>query len=313
MANVHILQNIKGYRLGSMREQELEKELHNIIKSKAEINDLTGKLQDKYSKQLHTHALELINETKQLEIENTNLISQNIRKDLSLAKFNAMNDIKSKKIRSLESMIKILKGKLTSARKDMFSIQNNSLKKDSEILSLKSKIAEVEQMKSELLSKISELGCLKSEAISNPIVGGDDEGQSLMTQRVTLKELVSTIKNTSKSDNISADSNLSKYFYTQKNMDQIIPKNVTLHLAQQENNIASMIESHPQILMGGIEEMRSNLEASPLPAVASSLVSPLLVCMLLSLLMLVIIWFVRLRRSWGIGKKSERLRNMWIG
>ncbi|CAG8827436.1 7759_t:CDS:2, partial [Dentiscutata erythropus] len=47
----------------------------------------------------------------------------NIRKDLSLAESNAMNDIKSKKIRSLETMIKILE-------------------------------AEVEQMKSELLSKI---------------------------------------------------------------------------------------------------------------------------------------------------------------
>ncbi|CAG8559553.1 22341_t:CDS:2 [Dentiscutata erythropus] len=74
----------------------------------------------------------------------------NIRKDLSAAKSKAEIVTKSKKIRSLESMIKILEGKLASAQKDAFSTQEDSLKKESEILSLKSKIAEVEQMKSEL-------------------------------------------------------------------------------------------------------------------------------------------------------------------
>ncbi|CAH1771468.1 13178_t:CDS:2, partial [Entrophospora sp. SA101] len=48
---------------------------------------------------------------------------------------------------SLESMIKILEGKLKSAQMDVLSVQNDSLKKDSEILSLKSKIAELENIR----------------------------------------------------------------------------------------------------------------------------------------------------------------------
>src|SRR6185312_17530880 len=97
MANIHKLQNIKGNRLGSIREEELEKKIHDAIKSKAEINKLSEKLQDKYIKQmkafdqerkrwnrdslqnnteiqkLRSHALQVINEHKQLENENTNL------------------------------------------------------------------------------------------------------------------------------------------------------------------------------------------------------------------------------------------------
>ena len=45
-------------------------------------------------------------------------------------------------------MIKILEGKLASAQKDAFSIQENSSKKDSEIMSLK---AELEHIKSKLV------------------------------------------------------------------------------------------------------------------------------------------------------------------
>ncbi|CAG8444240.1 3028_t:CDS:1, partial [Scutellospora calospora] len=40
------------HRLGSIREEELEKKIHNAIKSKAEINKLREKLQNKYIKQI---------------------------------------------------------------------------------------------------------------------------------------------------------------------------------------------------------------------------------------------------------------------
>src|SRR6185369_6885746 len=194
----------KGHRLGSIREEELKK-IHDAIKSKAEINKLSEKLQDKYIKRmkafdrerkgwnrdslrnnteiqkLRTHALQVINEHKQLQNENTNLISHNAQKDIFIAESKAENVTKSKKIKSLESMIKILESKLSSVQKDVILIQNDSSKKESEILSLKSKIVEVEH---ELASKVSELENLKSKAISIPIdslghcsaiVGGNDE------------------------------------------------------------------------------------------------------------------------------------------
>ncbi|CAG8818843.1 27503_t:CDS:1, partial [Dentiscutata erythropus] len=40
------------HRLGSIHEEELEKKIHDAIKSKAEINKLSEKLQDKYIKQM---------------------------------------------------------------------------------------------------------------------------------------------------------------------------------------------------------------------------------------------------------------------
>ncbi|CAG8476195.1 24349_t:CDS:2 [Cetraspora pellucida] len=52
LANIHTLQNIKGHQLGSIREEELEKKIHDAIKFKAEINKLSEKLQDKYKKQM---------------------------------------------------------------------------------------------------------------------------------------------------------------------------------------------------------------------------------------------------------------------
>ena len=79
-------------------------------------------------------------------------------------------------------------------------------------------------------------------------------------------------------------------------------KNVTPHLAQLENHTSSLIESHPQISVGGIEAI---------PAVARTLMSPLSAYICLILLIIAVIWFVR--RTWGFGRKSDRLRDMWIG
>ena len=151
--------------------------------------------------------MQVINEHKQIQNENTNLISHNTQKDIFIAESKAENDIKSKKIKSLESMIKILEGKLSLAQKDMISIHNDSSKKETEIVSLKFKIAELKNIKSELESKVNELECLKSEnrlgmqvplshnMACSAIIGGDEEGQSF---------IVPTIKNITKPDDISA-------------------------------------------------------------------------------------------------------------
>ncbi|CAG8635572.1 8961_t:CDS:2 [Paraglomus brasilianum] len=231
MAKVRTLQDTKsveskkiqgqGYRLGSTREQELEEALRDSIKSNSEITSEYKNMQVVYSnhskntnkendqlrrnnEKLSKHVYQLIDEVKRLRPKIDTLKSRITDKDLSLAESKAENVTKSKKIRSLESMIKILEGKLSSAQKDAFSIQNNSTKKESEILSLKSKIAEVEH---ELASKVSELECLKSEAISaelarpKPVVGGDVEKNIIKGHRV----------------HCSADSDLSKYFIRGKN------------------------------------------------------------------------------------------------
>src|SRR6185312_1471710 len=155
----------------------------------------------------------------------------NAQKDIFIAETKAENVTKSKKIRSLESMIKILEGKLSSAQKDVISTQNNASKKESEILSLKSKMAEVER---ELASKVSELECLKSEAISNPVLGGNDDE-----------------KNMTKSDDISLGStDLSKYFIRKKNMNQA---------GKIDGNISTYTDTNDEIT----ELSKNNAEINP--------------------------------------------------
>src|SRR5205085_10529117 len=164
---------------------DLKKELYNALQDSSEIVSYNAKLRDKYEKQekkinrergqwdrdrkkwskklgganteiqkLRTHDLELIKETRRLQIENAH-------KDISLVKSKAKHATKLGEIKSLRNEMKLLKGKLDLSQKD-------SSKKGSEIDSLKSKIVE-------LALKISELERLKSEDISGSIIGGDGE------------------------------------------------------------------------------------------------------------------------------------------
>ncbi|CAJ0838369.1 1969_t:CDS:2 [Entrophospora sp. SA101] len=189
MANIHTLQNIKGHRLGSIREEELEKKIHDAIKSKAEINNLNSLRNNTEIQKLRTHALQVINERKQLQNENTNLISHNAQKDISLAESKAENITKSKKIRSLESMIKILEGRLSLAQKDVISIQNDSSKKESEILTLKSKIAELKNIKKKIDGEITELP--KNDTKINPKVSNETSISEISEDNMPIKPNVS--------------------------------------------------------------------------------------------------------------------------
>src|SRR6185312_5525529 len=119
----------------------------------------------------------------------------------------------------------------------------------------------------------------------------------------------------------SSSKDLSQYFLRRKNDTEIIPKvsdeidisktnnnilqeipNMTPYLAQPENNTSSLIEPQSQIPIGGI---------GAIPAVASTLMSRLSAYIFLVLLIIAVVWFVR--RTWGFERKSERLRDMWIG
>ncbi|CAJ0911467.1 8611_t:CDS:2 [Entrophospora sp. SA101] len=209
--------------------------------------------------------------------ENQNLQFENASKAISLAESEAKYDIKLEEIKSLRNEMELLKAS-------------------------------------------------KSEDISGSIIGGDDK------------------KNISKSINIStvsdSNKNISKYFIRKKNMDQAgkIDGNISDHtrhdgitepskvdteisskineetnineiskdilLAQPENNTPSLIRSHPQISMGGVEAI---------PVMVSTLMSPLSAYMLLALLIIAVMWFVVLRRTWGLKRKSEQLQDVCKG
>ncbi|RHZ43987.1 hypothetical protein Glove_784g18 [Diversispora epigaea] len=199
MANVHTLQDInsKGYRLGSTREVELEEALRdscitnseliedfknyrklysefskNIKQDKAQLQrDIKQSNEDK--EKLSKHAFQLIDEVKRLKVNNTNLTSQITQSQISRDEYKARYDIQLKEIKSLQAMIKIFEGKLTSAQKDAFSIQENLSKTESENLSLKSKMVEfkqieveLEQVRGKLVSAQEDLSKKESEILS---------------------------------------------------------------------------------------------------------------------------------------------------
>ncbi|CAG8672550.1 9950_t:CDS:1, partial [Paraglomus brasilianum] len=82
---------------------------------------------------------------------------------------------------------------------------------------------------------------------------------------------------------------------TNNNTLQELP-NMAPYLAQPENYNPSLIESHSQI---PIEEIGA------IPAVASTLMSPLSAYILLALLIIAVMWFVVLRCTWNIGRLFE--------
>ena len=112
------------------------------------------------------------------------------------------------------------------------------------------------------------------------------------------------------SSKVSEGTNINEISEDIISQSQEIP-NMTPYLAQPENNsgasakahMSSLIESHPQISVGGI---------GAIPAVANTLMSPLLAYIFLILLIIAVMWFVVLRRTWDIGKKGEHLRNTWV-
>ncbi|CAG8658586.1 5641_t:CDS:1 [Paraglomus brasilianum] len=161
------------------RDREIAIECGNRLANKCSVLDKDNKRIQRDLKQsnndkekLSKHTYQLINEVKRLSSESDTLTSQINQLQISNTKYGAKDIIRLKKIKSLQSMNKILNSKLASAQKDAFSIQENLSKTESENLSLKSKIAEV---KRELVSTVSDLERLKSEDISNPVLGGNDE------------------------------------------------------------------------------------------------------------------------------------------
>ncbi|CAG8632686.1 7392_t:CDS:2 [Paraglomus brasilianum] len=305
---------------------DLKKELYNALQDSSEIVSYNAKLRDKYEKQekkinrergqwdrdrkkwskklgganteiqkLRTHDLELIKETRRLQIENA-------RKDISLAKSKAKHATKLGEIKSLRNEMKLLKGKLDLSQKD-------SSKKGSEIDSLKSKIVE-------LALKISKLERLKPEDISGSIIGGDDEKNTLCEEQSSitkpddisavneysknLKKINSNMCLESKIRGFATDTSSAILTYTNdeitelsKNNTKISPKLENNSRSSAKAHMSSLIESNSQIPIGGI---------GAIPAVASTLMSPLSY-ILLALLIIAIIWFVRC--TWNIGRLKE--------
>ncbi|CAJ0911782.1 5198_t:CDS:1, partial [Entrophospora sp. SA101] len=268
MANVRTLQDTKSmeskkirgqwYRLGSVREQELEEALRDSIKSNSELIDDFKNLQAVYSKfsknikqknaqlqrnlnqadaDIYSHAQQHISVVKKLGKEISNYKSENNRQQIVINDYNIKLDSiqntlseKSSELELLQSEIKTLEAKLDLAQKDLSMKEETKLRisDSSEVLFLKSKLAELEQMKDELSLKVSELERLKSDAISRVLplgeaISGGGEGSSLISSAI-VEPLDLLKKNIANSDVISAvdkpKPDFSRFLKRRKNMDQ---------------------------------------------------------------------------------------------
>ncbi|CAH1770719.1 3992_t:CDS:1, partial [Entrophospora sp. SA101] len=165
---------------------------------------------------------------------------------------------------------------------------------------------ELENIKSELESKVNELEYLKLEAISKPIVGGDDEGQSLIVptiknmqseeqSSITKSEDISTVlQNRPLGDSSNHDTyvsseeseirgyassskDLSQYFLCRKNDTEIIPKvSDEIDISKTNNNALQEIPNMTPYLAQLENNMSSLIELnSQMAHSAESLIPPI--------------------------------------
>ncbi|CAJ0842742.1 9524_t:CDS:2 [Entrophospora sp. SA101] len=253
MANVRTLRDTKsteskkiqgeGYRLGSIREQELEVALHNSIKSNSEITSEYKNMQVVYS-----------NRTKNINKENAQLRQNN--KELSNHIYRLIDEMKD-----FLSKIEALKTKLSSAQKDLSmkeseitplrtelsALNSNLVSKNSELAHMENVLAskddELKQMKDDLALKTSEIHSLEIRLSAEPVKIGGEMDEKKISNSVSRSEdaFASDIFAVNKPITIK---NLSKYL-RKKNMDQI--EEIDIPQSSDTVNKAND-ETKPQIL-----------------------------------------------------------------
>ncbi|CAJ0875669.1 521_t:CDS:2, partial [Entrophospora sp. SA101] len=300
----------------STRERELESERNELlIKTEFFANKcsdfrnakvLAETRSDELAKELKSKNEKILQEIKQLQSENTNLVSQGALKELSLTGYQTKYYKKMEEANSFQSRIKSLEEKLFSAQKD-------SSLKASGIDSLKSKITELERMKDELSLKVSELEHLKSEDISEPIVGGDNE------KNTQSEEQSSIIKSIDISAVSEPSKNISQYFLRGKNMDQagkidtmclesktldteIIPEiSDEIDISKTNNNTLQEIPNMTPYLAQPENCGQSSVSLTHTPSLIESLSA--YICLIL--LIIAVMWFVVLRPTRGMERKNN--------
>ncbi|PKY33861.1 hypothetical protein RhiirB3_453119 [Rhizophagus irregularis] len=290
MTNVYTLKNINnkdndsfkgvGQRLGGTYEQEFKEKLYSAIKSKAEINDLSEKLVDKYNER----EKEFENKASQLNTSTTKVRSQLISERKSHCKNQRELEAKyTAEIKSLKSNIKTLKREATLAQKASFDDKV-------QILSLEVKVRELEleRANEDLNSKNYTIECMeKGIEASDSIYKWELDIRS--SERLKLMEENSSLKDqlVLKKDN--------------KVDTPLPPMNDSSQLGPEGTPSAFNHLSHI-ISVSGAEAV-SLPETAPI--ITSPLRSPMLIYSILALVLITIICFMA--RKWlNSWKKDSR-------
>ncbi|GBB91216.1 hypothetical protein RclHR1_01840013 [Rhizophagus clarus] len=330
MTNVHTLNDINkgdgsfkgvGQRLGSACEQELKEKLYSALKSKAEINDLSEKLVDKYNereKEFENKASQLIASTAKVrsqliserkshselearytaEIKSLKSNIKTLKREATLAQKASSAD--KIKILSLETKVRELEGKLDDLELEQVlhdlnavggMIEDPAQSDHKEIDSLR---LELERAKEDLNSKEYKIECMeKGIEATHEITSREID--ALYSARSKLME-----KNRSLRDQLELEKN-------NKVDPQPPPMNDSSQLGPE--GTPSTLNPSQIISVGGAEVVPLLATA---PIVTSSSIPPMLIYSILTLVFITIICFMA-RKWWNSWKKDDRLGKIFSG
>ncbi|POG81175.1 hypothetical protein GLOIN_2v1763802 [Rhizophagus irregularis DAOM 181602=DAOM 197198] len=328
MTNVYTLKDINnksdcsfrgvGQRLGGANEQEIKEKLYSALKSKAEINDLSEKLVDKYNER----EKEFENKASQLIASTTKVRSQLISERKSHTE--SQRELEAKytaEIQSLKSKIKTLKREGTLARKA-------SSADKTKILSLETKVRELEGKLDDLkLEQVLHDSNAVGGMIEDPAQSDRKEIDSLWLELERVKEDLNSkeykiecmekgIEATHEITSREIDalySARSKLMEKNRSLrDQLeLEKNNKVDPQPPPMNDSSQLgpEGTPSTLNPSQIISVGGAEAVPLlattPIVTSSSIPPMLIYSILTLVLITIICFMA-RKWWNSRNKDDR-------
>ncbi|CAB5356606.1 unnamed protein product [Rhizophagus irregularis] len=325
MSNVHTLKDIKnrGHRLGSAYEQELKKKLYTTLSSKAEINDLCEKLLAKNSEYLEREE-DIGNKISQLNASSAKVRSQLISERKSHSESRRELEAKyTAEIKSLKSNIKTLKREATLAQKASSADKVTILSLETKIRELEGKLEDID-----LERTYHDLDVMGG-VIEEPVQISSSDPKEIDSLRLELKranEDLSSKEYTIECMGKGIESSDSIY---KRKLDirsserlKLMEENRLLRnqlVSKKDNEVntppppmndssqpSALNPSSQLISVGGAEAVP--LPKATAPILASSLMSPIIIYSILTLLLLAIIWIVvgkKIWNSWSAKSKEK--------
>ncbi|PKY33734.1 hypothetical protein RhiirB3_395033 [Rhizophagus irregularis] len=303
MSNVHTLNDIKdreggsykkpGHWLGSAYEQELEKKLRSITEFNSEINDLSEKLSHLESQ----HELEA-KYTAEIKSLKSNI--KTLKREATLTQKASSAD--KVQILSLETKVRELEGKLDDLELDQVLHDSNVVGglidepaqiNSSDPKEIDSLRLELEQVRGDLSSKKYEIECMEKGIESSKNIYNQMIDSLFLTRSNLIEANRSLREQLALKDNNEVDHPPPPINNLKENESEQVPKELQLSAL---NPPPSQIFS-----AGGVEAV--SLPATA-PIVTSSLMSPMLIYFILTLVLITIIWFMA-RKWWNSRKKSN--------
>ncbi|CAB4487570.1 unnamed protein product [Rhizophagus irregularis] len=316
MTNVYTLKNINnkdndsfkgvGQRLGGTYEQEFKEKLYSAIKSKAEINDLSEKLVDKYNER----EKEFENKASQLNASSTKVRSQLISERKSHSESQRKLEVKyTAKIQSLKSEIKTLKRKATLAQKASSADKVQILSLETKIRELEGKLEDIDLERT--YHDLDAVGGEPAQISSSEIESLRFELEHAKEDRNSKEYTIECMEK-----GIESSNNIFKReidaLYSARSKLREENRAFKDQLALKKNTSSQIISSEGIPLeSGGAEAVPLSQEiplAPAIPVIASSLMSPMITYSMLALLLIVVIWLVVRKwwNPWGMNEKNDR-------